>query len=134
MPNAKLAYVTIDAADPEALAPFWAELLGVEVEMRVTDEGNAYVVLASSDDGAPAVAFQQVAEPKIGKSRVHLDLAVGTSMRRPRGSNSSVAGEPNRAGPARWAATDALHGGPRRERVRHRRRHFALTPRPPPRG
>ena len=71
---AKLAYVTIDSVDPEALAPFWARLLGVEIEGRVGD--GEYVLLASTGDGVPAVAFQRVPEAKSGKGRTHLDVEV----------------------------------------------------------
>ena len=69
---AKLAYITIDTVDPEALAPFWAQLLGVDIAGRVED--GQYVVLAATGDGVPAVAFQRVPEPKSAKARTHLDL------------------------------------------------------------
>jgi predicted enzyme related to lactoylglutathione lyase len=71
---AKMAYVTIDSVDPEALAPFWAGLLGADIRGRVAD--GEYVLLARTGDGVPAVAFQRVPEAKSGKSRIHLDLAV----------------------------------------------------------
>jgi predicted enzyme related to lactoylglutathione lyase len=71
---AKLAYVTIDSVDPEALAPFWAKLLGVEIDGRVGD--GDYVLLAPTGDGVPTVAFQRVPEPKSGKARTHLDVEV----------------------------------------------------------
>jgi len=71
---AKLAYITIDTVDPEALAPFWAQLLGVDTAGRVED--GQYVVLAATGDGVPAVAFQRVPEPKSAKARTHLDLEV----------------------------------------------------------
>jgi len=71
---AKLAYITIDTVDPEALAPFWARLLGVEIEGRVSD--GEYVLLSPTGEGVPAVAFQRVPERKSGKARTHLDLEV----------------------------------------------------------
>jgi predicted enzyme related to lactoylglutathione lyase len=69
-----MAYVTIDSVDPEALAPFWASLLGVEIQGRVAD--GEYVLLRRTGADVPAVAFQRVPEPKSGKSRIHLDLSV----------------------------------------------------------
>ena len=64
--------VTIDAADPEALAPFWAAALGYVV---AGSEG-AYVALVPASGPGPNVLLQRVAEPKAGKNRVHLDLKV----------------------------------------------------------
>ncbi len=62
--------VTIDAVDPERLARFWAELLGLTVSHRV----GPYVFL-SSGGGLPGLAFQRVDEEKSTRNRVHLDLA-----------------------------------------------------------
>ena len=69
----RISHVMIDALDPEALAPFWAELLGVEIAARV-DEGR-FVFLASTQ-GVPALGLQRVPEPKETKNRVHVDLEV----------------------------------------------------------
>lgn len=74
MEIARVAYITIDSVDPERLAPFWAQLLGVEVESRVA--GDQYILLGRTAEGMPAVAFQKVPEEKGGKTRIHLDLAV----------------------------------------------------------
>jgi len=90
--------VTLDSADPHALADWWAETLGWEVEAtdeafirRMITEGHA----AESDtrmhngalvwkDGAaighqgrPRVHFQLVPEMKAAKNRMHLDLRIG---------------------------------------------------------
>ncbi|MEU3056933.1 VOC family protein [Streptomyces griseus] len=60
--------ITIDCADPQALAAWWAEALGVE---EVQDY-DAFVVLAAT----PLVlGFQRVPEPRPGKNRVHVDFA-----------------------------------------------------------
>lgn len=64
--------VTIDARDPEALAPFWAAALAYEI---AGSEGN-YVALAPSGRAGPVVLLQRVPEEKSGKNRVHLDLKV----------------------------------------------------------
>ncbi len=67
-----VASVTIDAADPEALATFWAGLLGLAVRPR---EGR-FVALQRPPAGAPELVFQPVPEPKRGKVRIHLDVNV----------------------------------------------------------
>jgi predicted enzyme related to lactoylglutathione lyase len=64
--------VTIDAADPAALAPFWAAALGY----RVAGADGAYVALVPDGASGPNVLLQSVPEPKTGKNRVHLDLKV----------------------------------------------------------
>jgi len=76
MSRARLAYVVLDTVDPERLAPFWTELLGVEVTARVAD--GQYVILGtpSPATGAPALTFQKVPEGKTVKNRMHLDLEV----------------------------------------------------------
>src|SRR5207249_8036236 len=61
--------------NPQALAPFWASVLGVEVDGEVSD--GEYVLLQPAAPGGPRVAFQRVPERKSGKTRIHLDLAVG---------------------------------------------------------
>jgi predicted enzyme related to lactoylglutathione lyase len=71
-PPAPVLTVTMDAADPEALAPFWAAALGY----RVAGAEGDYVALVPLAGGGPNVLLQQVPEPKSGKNRVHLDLKV----------------------------------------------------------
>lgn len=71
---AHVNYVVVDCADPERLAAFWSELLGVEIAGRFGE--GTYVFLARQVDGAPSVAFQRVPEDKTVKNRVHLDLTV----------------------------------------------------------
>ncbi|HET8680620.1 MAG TPA: VOC family protein [Micromonosporaceae bacterium] len=76
--------VTIDCADPRTLSGFWAKALGYTVEF---DQDGSYVMLgpagpgeAGNGEGGAAggagvrIGLQQVAEPKVGKNRVHLDL------------------------------------------------------------
>jgi predicted enzyme related to lactoylglutathione lyase len=71
--SVRLSHVMIDALDPEALASFWAVLLGVEVAARV--DGGRFVFLTASE-GVPAFGLQRVPEPKESKNRVHVDLEV----------------------------------------------------------
>ena len=95
--------VVFDAADPHALAGFWAEALRYEVEdhsafvSQLLDSGRlpadqvikiggrlAFrdVAACRDPDGVgPRVFVQRVPEPKIAKNRVHLDLQVGAENR-----------------------------------------------------
>lgn len=82
--------VTFDAADPAALAAFWAAALGYELSPppRGFDswdgfldsqgvppsERNSRSAIEDPDGVGPRVFFQQVPEAKASKNRVHLDL------------------------------------------------------------
>ncbi|KAA1378479.1 VOC family protein [Aeromicrobium fastidiosum] len=86
--------VTFDCADPAALAAFWAEALGYEVQPPPEgfeswdDALRAFGVPESQwnsrsaivADGAPRVFFQRVPEGKTAKNRVHLDLRVAPGL------------------------------------------------------
>lgn len=96
--------VTVDCADPHALADWWADLLGWTVEPqdaafieRMIDGGFASADDAIVRDGhlvwkagcainapaglpAPRILFQVVPEPKSVKNRVHLDLRAGDEV------------------------------------------------------
>jgi catechol 2,3-dioxygenase-like lactoylglutathione lyase family enzyme len=64
--------VTIDCADPQRLARFWADLLG----LRVRPRESRYVALTRPATGTPELVFQPVPEEKTGKVRLHLDIGV----------------------------------------------------------
>lgn len=64
--------VTIDCIDPVRVARFWSALLGRA--QGPSQEG--WVYLGERDDALPRLVFQPVAEPKLGKVRVHLDVTV----------------------------------------------------------
>jgi predicted enzyme related to lactoylglutathione lyase len=64
--------VTVDALDPEALAAFWAGLLGTTVRGR----WEQYVGLHPTGAGLPRMVFQRVAARGEGKPALHLDLHV----------------------------------------------------------
>lgn len=68
---ARVADVVFDAADPDALAAFWSQLLGV----RVAGRRGPYVVLEPQEAG-PRFVFQRTSAAKSGKNRVHVDLRV----------------------------------------------------------
>jgi catechol 2,3-dioxygenase-like lactoylglutathione lyase family enzyme len=70
--SAWVTSVTIDCADPQRLARFWADLLGLEVRPR----RSRYVALTRPATTTPELVFQPVPEPKAGKVRLHLDIGV----------------------------------------------------------
>jgi predicted enzyme related to lactoylglutathione lyase len=72
----EIADIQIDCSDPHRLAAFWAEVLG----RPVAGAEGPYVWLHRLE-GAPGIGFQKVAEPKVGKSRIHLDIAVPDVVR-----------------------------------------------------
>lgn len=67
----QLVALTIDAADPQAQATWWQQVLGGQVSNP--EEGH-YVV--GPIPGAPfsSLSFEQVPEPKTVKNRVHIDV------------------------------------------------------------
>jgi hypothetical protein len=94
--------VTVDSADPHALADWWAETLGWQVQPQdeafirrmisaghATDDDTklhngalvwkdgAAICHPEGTQRAPRVLFQLVPEPKAVKNRVHLDVRIG---------------------------------------------------------
>jgi len=67
---AKVAAVMVDCNDVDVMVAFWGEVLDLEVKARYPD----YVFMSRVSDQGPALAFQQVPEPRLGKNRLHLDL------------------------------------------------------------
>jgi len=63
-----------DAADPHALAAFWARALGYVPEPGYDDPDGASIV--DPDGVGPAIGFLRVPEPKTSKNRVHVDVRV----------------------------------------------------------
>ena len=64
--------LSIDCADPVALARFWSEVLGRPVNPGA-DAENAAIDVTDPASG-PRLAFHKVPEPKTVKNRLHLDL------------------------------------------------------------
>jgi predicted enzyme related to lactoylglutathione lyase len=64
--------VTFDCSDPERVARFWGALL--DREPGPSQDG--WVYLGQRGDSLPRLVFQPVPEPKTGKVRIHLDVAV----------------------------------------------------------
>jgi hypothetical protein len=86
--------VVIDAADPAAVAEFWAAALGYVVqppppgfdswpaflrELGVPeDQWDSRSAVVDPDGRGPRIYIQQVPEPKTVKNRLHLDVQVGS--------------------------------------------------------
>ncbi len=66
-----VAAIVFDCADPDAIAPFWAAATGWPTLGR-DDQG---VWLRDTTRGGPYIDLHRVAEPKVAKLRVHLDVA-----------------------------------------------------------
>ncbi|MGH9080484.1 MAG: VOC family protein [Acidimicrobiales bacterium] len=71
MTKVEISDIVIDATDPEGLANFWSQLLGLGV--RGTE--GPYVVLERRRDEEVGLSFQRVAGVKSGKNRVHFDVS-----------------------------------------------------------
>ena len=72
-PRASVVQVTVDCVDPGALARFWAQALGGDVEF-VHDDWSAVI---DPTGWAPRLVFQRVPEPARAKAAAHLDVQVG---------------------------------------------------------
>jgi catechol 2,3-dioxygenase-like lactoylglutathione lyase family enzyme len=96
---AAVFHVTIDCADPARLAPFWAAVLGYQVQdpppgfatwddalaaFNVPVERRNDASAVDDPDGAgPRVFFQRVPEAKAVKNRVHLDVRAAPGLAGP---------------------------------------------------
>jgi predicted enzyme related to lactoylglutathione lyase len=73
----RLQHVVVDATDPAALARWWAEALGWTITLEEPDEVE--VEPPGLDGLGVPLVFVPVADPKVGKNRVHLDLRSATA-------------------------------------------------------
>ena len=88
---ARIREIVIDAAVPAALARFWAAALdGYRVRAydaaeiaRLAAKGRTPATdpAVAVDGPGPILFFQETAEPKRGRNRLHLDLAAGPRAR-----------------------------------------------------
>ena len=88
--------VVIDAADPAAVAEFWAAALGYVVQppppgfdswadfLRQAgvpeDLWDSRSAVVDPEGRGPRIFIQKVPEPKTSKNRVHLDVQVGAGV------------------------------------------------------
>jgi hypothetical protein len=68
----RLESLVVDAADPQALARWWAAAL--EWPITVEAPGEVVVEPPVPDGLGVPLVFGAVADPKVGNNRVHLDL------------------------------------------------------------
>jgi 4a-hydroxytetrahydrobiopterin dehydratase len=69
-----LVEVAIDALDIDAVLPFWEAVLNYAREEP--DENGRVVDLYDLRDTGPPIWFQQMAEPRPQRNRMHLDITV----------------------------------------------------------
>jgi len=74
MPESQVPAIglVLDCADPVALSAFWAPAL----DYVSVGEVGSYVALFPNGRPGPKLLLQRVAEPKIAKNRMHLDIEV----------------------------------------------------------
>jgi len=78
-----VSQLTIDSADPLALARWWSEALGWQLVWDPAD-GEDEVEIAAPDGSSTPWLFLRVGEAKTGKNRLHADL------RPPNGSDQAT--------------------------------------------
>ncbi|WP_053353349.1 VOC family protein [Leucobacter musarum] len=93
-----LSMITMDTADPRALAGWWAERLGGEI----VHEADGWFCIVRAPQLPAAIGFQKVDDPTAGKNRLHLDFDVDQSVDR-----AALVTE--------WVAAGARHLGRRGE-------------------
>ncbi len=67
--------VTIDCSDPRQVAEFWSALLRTPI-IEPGPDRPGWLRLQPLAPRGPFVNFQPVEEPKVGESRLHLDVLV----------------------------------------------------------
>jgi predicted enzyme related to lactoylglutathione lyase len=70
--NLSMGGIVIDCLEPRQLADFWTKALGLEVAF---DADGVFLALRAPGDTGMYLGLQKVPEEKVGKNRVHLDLA-----------------------------------------------------------
>jgi hypothetical protein len=94
--TAREVQITFDVADPAAVARFWAEALGYQLQPPPPpfgtweealdawgvppEERNDRSAVVDPAGHGPRLFFQRVPEGKVVKNRVHLDVRVGTGL------------------------------------------------------
>ncbi|MGY1785924.1 VOC family protein [Geodermatophilus sp. SYSU D00698] len=70
----RLSEIVVDSRDPEALAAWWAGVLGYRVLGRDDDGAVEIGPEAGFGGAAPTLVFAPVPDPAPGKPRLHLDV------------------------------------------------------------
>ena len=77
--SSRIIATAFDCRDAEALAAFWCAALDLAILRRWQDANGVEYVEAGAD-GAPLLLFQPVADRKVAKNRVHLDVRAETAL------------------------------------------------------
>jgi len=99
-----IGMVTIDCQNPQQLAQFWSQALGIEV---LGDYGE--FVFLGGKDSPVSLGLQRVPEPRVGKNRLHIDLRgepPATAAERLKHLGASVTEEHSQPGLAWIVLTD----------------------------
>jgi len=67
----RLTEITIDCRDVGVVGRFWSALFGAELRTPL----DGWLRLGPLTPGGPTINFQPVPEEKVGKTRIHLDVA-----------------------------------------------------------
>lgn len=70
----RIRHITVDCADPYALAQFWAVLLGYREDPREPNRPGGDEALLLDPQGTAGLLFLRVPEPKTVKNRLHFDV------------------------------------------------------------
>lgn len=70
----RFSELIVDAADPPALARWWAEVLGWVVTEEDGEDGDV-VEIGDPGGALPTIVFVSVPEAKTGKNRLHIDVS-----------------------------------------------------------
>ncbi|MFC0531096.1 VOC family protein [Phytohabitans kaempferiae] len=70
----RVRWIDFDCADPDKVANFWSEALGLRRDPDDKPDDDECAVLTGTDPIEGGLLFQRVPEGKVGKNRVHLDL------------------------------------------------------------
>jgi catechol 2,3-dioxygenase-like lactoylglutathione lyase family enzyme len=68
-----VSHLTIDAADPHALARWWRDVLGWSYVWEPADDDDE-IAIQPADGGATGWLFIKVPDAKVTKNRLHADL------------------------------------------------------------
>src|SRR5262245_20640728 len=79
MASVRQFQVTFDCAEPERVARFWCEVLGYVVPSASDDDGSWAACVDPTGVG-PRLYFHGVPEGKDVKTRLQLDVRVGTGL------------------------------------------------------
>jgi 4a-hydroxytetrahydrobiopterin dehydratase len=106
LPAADRVEIAVDAADPDAIRPFWR--VGLGYREQITEEGA--IELHPRNGTGTVVWFQRMDPPRSGRSRVHLDVYLPAEHAESRVADTLAAGGQlvsSEHAPDWWVLSDA---------------------------